>query len=74
MKEYVLWATKKDAEDWEEDLITTAPMTVDGKAKLEKAKTWAIEQGFDRLRVSTNDSNIAPDFTKVLSKGTKGNI
>lgn len=71
MKEYILWATKKGAEDWEEDLITTVPMTPEGKAKLEKARTWATQQGFDRLRVSTNDSDTAPDFTKVLAKGKR---
>lgn len=67
-KEYVLWATKKGAESWEEELITTAPMTAEGKAKIEKATDWAKGQGFDRIRVSTNDSSVAPDFSKVVSK------
>jgi len=66
--EYVLWGTKKGDEDWEEQLIATADTTPEGKAKLEKAKAWAKQQGFDRLRVSQNDANIAPDFTKVFKK------
>lgn len=65
MIECVLWGTRKGNEDWQEELITTAAPTSEGKAKLEKAKVWAKQNGFDRLRVSRNDSNVPPKFGRV---------
>lgn len=68
--ELVLWANKAGSEDWETDLITTAPDTAEGKAKIEKATAWAKQNGFDRIRVSKNDASVAPDFSKVV-RGSK---
>lgn len=62
-KEWVLWATKKGAEDWQEDLITS---TVD-RARLESAIAWAKANGFDRLRVSTFAGE-KPDFIGAIRK------
>ena len=59
--EYILWAVKIEDEDWQEQLITS---TTD-KQHLEKAKTWALANGFNRLRVGTYNGE-APDFTKTL--------
>jgi hypothetical protein len=66
--EYVLWGTKKDAESWEEELITTAAVSSEGEAKIEKAKIWAKQNGFDRLRVSKLDPSAAPDFTGAIKR------
>jgi len=60
MQEFTLWAHKIGSEDWKEDVITsTTDLT-----HLEKAKTWATENGFDRLRV------IKFDFEKPSFVGT----
>lgn len=67
-KELILWANKTGSEDWEADLITTAPDTAEGKAKIEKASAWAKSNGFDRIRLSKNDASVAPDFAKAVRK------
>lgn len=59
----VLWGVKKGDPDWEEVIITNK------SENIEKAKKWAEENGFDRLRVSNIDMNEAPDFTKTFAKG-----
>lgn len=57
----ILWATKKGEPDYMEQLIT------ENQAAIEKAKDWALANGFDRLRVSVYDGS-APDFRKILTK------
>jgi len=49
--EYVLWATKIGADSWQEELITSVVATPQGISKLDQAMIWAIDQGFDRLRI-----------------------
>jgi len=52
----ILWATKKNEPEWKEQLIT------EQESNIEKATKWAIENGFDRLRVSDIDLTDRPDF------------
>lgn len=66
---YVLFAVKQGAEDWEEELITTAEPTPAGNEKLEKATEWAKSQGFGRFRIARDDLS-APDFSKTV-RGVK---
>ena len=57
----VLFACKLKSKDWEEELIT-------GKEHLiERAKIWAQNNGFDRLRV-VEITNEFPDFSKTVNK------
>jgi hypothetical protein len=66
--EYVLYATRIGDEDWQEALITTADVTPEGLAKLEKAKVWAKSNGFDRIRVTTFMPGEKPDFSKAVKR------
>lgn len=56
----ILWGTRKGAEDWQEELIT------DCEERIPAASAWAKANGFDRLRISTDDGS-PPDFTQVLN-------
>jgi len=58
--ERVLYGTRKDNEDWQEEIISTNPAVFD------KAKAWAKEQGFDRFRIDEIDLSTPPDFTKAI--------
>tara|TARA_R110002020_G_scaffold53236_1_gene149149 strand:- start:26 stop:226 length:201 start_codon:yes stop_codon:yes gene_type:complete len=57
IQEYILWATPKGEPSINEKLITETP----DLKHLNKAKDWAIRQGFDRLRI-TEYTGGAPDF------------
>jgi len=61
LKVKVLWGTRIGAEDWQEELIT------DRQEDIETAKIWAENNGFDRLRISTVDLSVPPDFTKTIN-------
>ncbi len=65
MKEKILWATRIGDADWKEELITNNETVFDA------AKKWAVENGFDRFRISELDLNEMPDFSKVLSNKTR---
>jgi len=65
--EYVLWATRKGDEDWQEELITATP----DMQKLEKAKAWAKANGFDRLRVGNFREGEVPDFAGTINQPVK---
>lgn len=54
-----LWATKKGAPDWQEQLITEVA------ERIPAASEWAKANGFDRLRVSDFDGS-APDFATAV--------
>lgn len=56
----VLFAVKVGAEDWQEQLITENP------ASIEAASAWARTNGFDRLRVAEIDLDVAPDFRATV--------
>lgn len=62
MKTKALFAVRVGQPDYMEELITD-------KAKLiEQAKEWALENGFDRLRIAVIDLDTPPDFTKTIGK------
>lgn len=56
----VLFAVRKGAEDWQEELITEVA------ARIPAASRWAKANGFDRLRVASIDDRCRPDFSKVI--------
>ena len=56
-----LYGTRKGEEDWQEEIITT-----DG-SKIEEARKWAEENGFDRFRVATFTPGEKPDFARTLN-------
>ena len=57
----ILWATKIGAPDHYEQLIT------EQSDMIEPASQWAIDNGFDRLRIADVDLTKVPDFTKTLN-------
>ena len=59
-----LFAVRIGAEDWQEELIT------EREEHIEDAKTWAINQGFDRFRVMDFKDGDKPDFKKILNINT----
>lgn len=67
MKEWVLWACRKGAEEWQAELITSTS----DKEHLAKARVWAEANGFDRFRVSSFDGE-KPDFVKAMGLTPKG--
>ena len=52
--ETILWAVKIGDEDWQEQIITTNANAID------KATKWAIENGFDRFRISFFNPDLRP--------------
>jgi hypothetical protein len=55
----ILFAVRKENEDWQEELIT------EDEAKIDAASVWARENGFDRLRVAEIEDG-KPDFGKTV--------
>lgn len=62
MTTQVLFAVRTGNEDWQEELITEVP------DKIAAASTWALANGFDRLRVATINLNKRPDFATTLKR------
>lgn len=62
-KEFILWAVKIGEPKHMEEVITS---TTD-LAIIEKARTWAEQNGFDRLRVSGFNWEM-PDFIAPIRK------
>ena len=58
----VLYGVRIGNEDWQEEILTE---TAD---RIEAAKAWALQNGFDRLRVATIDLSKPPDFRNVFNK------
>lgn len=56
----ILFAVKLDDEDWQEQLITEI------EADIELASKWAINNGFNRLRIA-EISNEFPNFSKTVN-------
>jgi len=57
----ILYATEKNAPDWQEQLITGV------EGRIPDAKKWALANGFDRLRVAEIDLTVKPDFAKAVN-------
>lgn len=60
--EQVLYGTKIGEPDYMEDIISIYP------SEFKKATEWANQNGYDRLRISTIDLSVKPDFTKAIRK------
>ena len=64
--ETVLYGLAKDAEVWQEEIITIQktndPML---KTNLQKAQAWAEGKGYHNFRI-VHFGNEKPDFTKVF--------
>jgi len=60
MKTKALFAVKVGQPDYMEELIT------DKAEMIERAKEWALKNGFDRLRIAVIDLDTPPDFTKTI--------
>ena len=65
--EYVLYATKIGAENWEEEIIAVDTKPLASKAQLEEVKQILATKGFDRVRVAAIDLSIPPNFAKTLN-------
>ena len=60
--EKILYGTRIGDEDWQEEIITTNAQAID------KAREWAMANGFDRLRVATFRWGEMPNFAKAVRK------
>jgi len=60
--ETILYATKIGAPEYMEEIITTNP------EKIDEAKAWAKENGFDRFRIAKIDLGEKPDFIGTINK------
>ena len=58
----ILFAVRKGAEDWQEELITEV------EERIPSASKWAKANGFDRLRVAEIDENAKPDFAATVKR------
>ena len=56
----ILFAVKIGDEAWREQLIT------EDETRIDAAKTWAEENGFDRIRVADIDDS-KPDFKNTIN-------
>lgn len=61
----VLFAVKKGEASYMEQLIT------DREERIEAAKNWCKENGFDRFRIAEIDMNEKPDFIKTITTSKK---
>ena len=57
-----LFATRRGAPDWQEELITEVA------ARIPAARTWALANGFDRLREVEIDDTTPPDFAGTVRR------
>jgi hypothetical protein len=58
--EKILYGVKKENPDYMEEIITTH------SDRIEAAKIWAANNGFNRFRVAEIDLSIKPDFIKTI--------
>ena len=58
----ILYGTKKGLPDYMAEVIT------DKSDRIEAAKVWATNNGFDRLTVKDCDISVKPDFINTISK------
>lgn len=65
--ETTLWARKPDAEEWQEEIITSSS----DPAHVAKARVWAESQGFTHFRLSTFTPSERPDFARTLNSRRK---
>jgi len=57
----VLFAVKINDENWQEQLITELP------EQIEAASLWAIDNGFNHLRIADIDLDQEPDFISTIN-------
>lgn len=60
-KAKVLFAVKVGEPDWAEQLIT------EQENRIEEARKWAGENGFDRFRIAEIDLSTPPDWAKTVN-------
>jgi hypothetical protein len=58
--ERILMGTRKGDEDWQEQIITT------DETRFAAARRWALDNGFDRIRVADIDLDTPPDFAGTV--------
>lgn len=62
MKATVLYGCKIGQPDYMEEVIT------EHEDRIEAARKWAENNGYDRLRVATIDLGTPPDFKKTINR------
>lgn len=67
MIEYVLYATKIGAEDWQEEIIAVDTKPLASKAQLEEVKQILATRGYDRVRVATIDLSKPPNWKATVN-------
>lgn len=65
--ETVLWGCKKGEPDYMEEVLYSCKGWVNEEELMNKGKSWADQNGYDRLRISKIDLAIAPNFVKTIN-------
>lgn len=62
MKEKVLWGRKHDAEEWQEEILST------NEKRFDEIKQMAARDGYGHFRISTLDlsRNPSEDFLNII--------
>lgn len=63
--ETVLWAVKKGAPDYAEEVLYQCQGYTNLEQLKERGEQWAEQNGYDRLRIAVIDMTTAPDFKNV---------
>ena len=58
----MLWAVKKEDEDWQEQIITT------NESQINAARKWASKNGFNRFREAEYFDGERPNFANTINK------
>jgi len=62
-KIYVLWGVRVNDPDWMEEVIAEGSK----ENEVENVKTWALSNGFNRLRMAIYEIGDKPDFISAIN-------
>ena len=65
-KETLLYGCKIKEPDYMEEILYQCKGYTNKEELLKKGESWAIKNGYNRLRISIVDLSIKPDFKKTI--------
>jgi len=68
MEETLMYATKINEPDYMEELVYECKGYTNMKQLKERGVKWAKNNGYNRVRVTTIDLSLAPDFIGSINK------
>ena len=66
-KETLLYGCKIKEPDYMEEILYQCKGYTNKEELLKKGESWAIKNGYNRLRISIVDLSIKPDFKKTIN-------